>query len=164
MSQRLHILATYLLTALYGIVGVWGGSLHYLLTEPEARQSGSRYLAATVYYHHHDSAGHWHIHHDHAQPSSSPGIRSTVHSGARDGAHDEPYRVSLTPNRPLHHLHSCVLLTTVSKLKLGHGSYPVRLARPCRSGVVYGELAVTVDFQIDGLSLARGPPIRTIPT
>jgi hypothetical protein len=160
MSRHLHILATYLLTALYGMVGVWGGSLHYLLTEPGASQPGSRHLAATIYYHHHDNAGHWHIHHDQAQPSSSPGTRSTVHSGARD----EPYRVSPTPNRPLHHPHSCALLTTVSKLKLGHGSYPVRLARPCRSGVVYGELAVTVDFQIDGLPLARGPPTRTIPT
>jgi hypothetical protein len=121
-ASRLHRLTTVCLALLYGLVGVSGESLHYLVTDPAAIWSVAPPERTVVYYHTHgpDHHGHFHrhVHHGDHSHTSVPAAR---------GEQEEERHLAFTTEHITHEPHACPLLTLVSTLKLGNVGEPTIL-------------------------------------
>jgi hypothetical protein len=144
-ATRLHRLSAIGLTALYGVVGLTGESLHYLVTDPTVLWSQVRAEETVVYYHSHGPGDHGHFHR-HSKSDCEPP------TGKPDTA------VAFTSQQSIHQSHECPILTVVSTLKLGHASScatPIILdafvTPSCEGGVI---AAFDVPLSLG----ARGPP------
>jgi hypothetical protein len=113
-ATRLHKLTAVTFAVLYGVVGVTGEGLHYLLTDPALLWSGSQSAESVVYYHTHGPDYHGHFH------------RHTHDGHHRHVAHDDDGgrptdEIAITDERLSHEPHACPALVLVSTLKLAHG-------------------------------------------
>jgi hypothetical protein len=152
-ATRLHKLTALCFAVLYGLVGVTGESLHYLLTDPALLWPASQAAHSTAYYHTHgpDYHGHFHRHTHDAHHAH----HAFVDERRAAGSHDE---LSLSDGESTHEPHACPSLALVSTLKIGHSTL-------CAASVLLDSLVtqaydrhdvwtfnVAIDFQ------ARGPP------
>lgn len=117
-AKRLKRLTTVYLAILYGVIGLTGGSLHYLATDWSGFWSGSDAAETVVYYHVHapDNHGHFHrhtvdAHHHHHSHTKLAADRKAVPS-------KEP--AAKSTDGQAHQAHACPLLSLVSTLKLLH--------------------------------------------
>ena len=153
-AKRLQRLTTYYLAVLYGVVGLAGGSLHYLATDWEGFWSGSDSVETVVYYHVHapDHHGHFHRHTIHDHHHSHAKIAADRAKGQSKGP------AAKSSDGSTHKPHDCALLSLVSTLKLLH-------AGGC-SSPIFLDSVVTPTYQAGLLfvpdvvlnSPARGPP------
>jgi hypothetical protein len=153
-AKRLQRLTTYYLAALYGVVGLTGGSLHYLATDWSGFWSRPDAVETVVYFHVHapDHHGHFHRHtineHHHAHATIAADRGEVQSKGPTAESSDSQ----------AHKPHDCALLSLVSTLKLLD-------AGDCSSPIVLDSI-VTVAYQPGLLfvpdvvfdSPARGPP------
>jgi hypothetical protein len=155
-AKRLQRLTTCYLAALYGVVGLTGGSLHYLATDWSGFWSRSDSVATVVFYHVHapDHHGHFHRHtvdahhHHHAAAKIAADHRKREPKGPTAKSSDGE----------AHKPHDCALLSLVSTLKLldaGGRSSPIFLDSICAPTYQAGLLFVP-DVVLN--SPARGPP------
>lgn len=155
-AKRLKRLTTVYLATLYGVVGLTGGSLHYLASNWIDSWSSSDAVETVVYYHVHapDNHGHFHrhtvdAHHHHHSHKELVAERNAVQS-------KEP--TAKSSDDQTHKPHACPLLSLVAKLKLldaGDGSSPIVLDSigtfTCEAGLLH-----VPDVVLN--SPARGPP------
>ena len=156
-ATRLHRPTAILLAVLYGVVGLAGESLHYLLTDPALVWSSMPSGESGGYYHTHapDYHGHFHRHehHAHHEHHSHVAVRNTRQPT------DEP---ALTSDLSTHEPHACPLLAVVSTLKLGHAG--------CCTAATIDDSLITPTFErgtARALAMAlhpsaRGPPGRSL--
>ena len=152
-AKRLHRLATYYLATLYGVVGLAGGSLHYLATDSAGFWSNADAVETVVYFHVHapDHHGHFHRHTVHTHHAATK-------IAADREASPSKHPTATTSDGPSHRQHACPLLSLVSTLKLLH-------AGDCTS-TIFLDSIVTATYQAGFLfapdvvfdSPARGPP------
>ena len=148
-GTRLHRLTTIYLAALYGVIGLTGGSLHYLSSNVTGFWSKSSSVESVVFYHVHgpDFQGHFHR-------FVMPRHDSLATAEARQKVRHAKYDTALA----LHQPHACPILTLVSTLKLGQGgcfATPILLdslvTRTWQSDVICA-------FDVARYSYVRGPP------
>jgi hypothetical protein len=155
-AKRLQRLATLYLAALYGAVGLTGGSLHYLATDWDGFWFRSDSVETVVYFHVHapDHHGHFHRHavdahhHHHAHAKIA----------ADRGAKQPKGPTAESSDGQTHQQHACPLLSLVSTLKLldaGECSSPIVLDSIGTPTYQPGLLYVP-DVVLN--SPARGPP------
>jgi hypothetical protein len=114
-ATRPQSLIAVLLAVLYGLVGLTGESLHYLVTDPAALWASSSSAEPAGYFHTHapDNHGHFHRHAHHGQ-HAHVAIVDVRHAGQAEQS------AAVSPKRTSHKPHACPILTLVSTLKLGH--------------------------------------------
>jgi hypothetical protein len=155
-AKRLQRLTAVCFAVLYGVVGVTGASLHYLLTDPTLLWSSSA-DGSVGYYHTHgpDYHGHFHRHAHHGHHSHDAHV-------AQRSAGQSPDETSLSSEESSHQPHACPLLTLVSTLNLTQ-------AGGCAVLIVHNT-PVARTFECDVIrvvnvahkSFPRGPPSRVI--
>ena len=140
------------LVVLYGVVGISGESLHYLVANPTVLWSSPPAGEVVVYYHTHgpDYHGHFHRHihsADHSHECPQPRA-SRAHERTAEFA----------PEQITHESHACPLLSLVSTLKLGS-------AGDCAAVVNFKALVTPTfertrvsELEVTFSSSARGPP------
>jgi hypothetical protein len=156
MNARLHTLTACLVAAIYGLVGVTGESLHYLVTTPDPGGHAAKSGKAAGYFHFHDPDHHLHFHghhgHFHVHDACDDADPETKSSA------EDRRGVSQSPPVLSHQPHACPLLSVVSTLKLGHAScLPTTLEFDGRESLRRGHDACLA-FDRSLHSLARGPP------
>ena len=136
---------------LYGLVGVTGEGLHYLLTDPLLFRATEHSHASGGYYHTHgpDYHGHFHRHtHD--------GHHSHF---ASDDAGRPTNGTEITDDGSSHEPHGCPVLVLLSTLKLGH-------AGACATDIILDTLISATShcgavhaIDVSLSSYPRGPPV-----
>ena len=101
-TMRMHRLTAIYLVVLYGVVGITGESLHYLVVNPTAIWSSPPSGEVVVYYHTHgpDYHGHFHRHvhtadHSHSAPAARTSRDPRTQCGIRARANNA--RVTRVP-------------------------------------------------------------------
>jgi hypothetical protein len=133
---------------MYGLVGLTGGSLHYLAEDFGNWLRGvTTPPAAHATYHRHGPGGHWHLHrHDGAAHEH----RSTAL---------EPVGNSVCEHVDWHAEHECPLLTVVANMKLGFApAYAICVASAASVEFV-GERVARWTPTLSFSEFARGPPL-----
>jgi hypothetical protein len=152
-SNRLQRLTAIYLVVLYGVVGLTGGSLHYLVADLTDAWSTSDSVEVVTYYHVHapDYHGHFHRHSNHVHHASAEIARNKP-------AHRSQRSAAATPERPIHQPHACPLLSLVSALKLVYasGCTPPIFLDLVGTQPLHADSLVATEVVAD--SLARGPP------
>jgi hypothetical protein len=148
-APLLHRLSAICLAALYGVVGLTGESLHYLVSDPTVLWSSWGAGDTVVFYHRHGPGDHGHFHRHTSTTSERPtGTPNTT--------------AAISSQQSIHQSHECPILTVVSTLKLGHASScatPIILdafVRPSCEGGVFAAFEVRLSLS------ARGPPSGSI--
>jgi hypothetical protein len=132
---------------MYGLVGLTGGSLHYLAEDFGQWLGGRSTGSAThITYHRHGSDNHWHFH-SHAGVDSEESTRDT-----------QSQQCGVRSKVEWHTDHECPLLTVLSNLKMGFAPTFRIFAAPVDSvdAVVEPEANWTRPTDFD--QFARGPP------
>jgi hypothetical protein len=155
-ATGLHKLTAVFFAALYGVVGLTGDSLHYLISDPSVLWSSAKNEESEGYYHVHapDYHGHYHRHTHHGHHSHSV---TTSHHGDRS-----KHAGLVETSRGTHHEHACPLLALVSTLKVGHGGC-------CPASIILDRLVAPIweaefipAFEAALNSCPRGPPASTL--
>ena len=166
MRTRLHSLTSICLAVIYGLAGVTGESLHYLVQDLQAAfQSKSTPIAS---WQHVEGKrrphGFFHIHAPDCQLHYHQGVvADQPQEGALAGSANakpagKPCQESLNSDREFHTQHACPLLTFVSTLKLGSGSATPVDFEPATSHASLCEISSLLISQSASCHLARGPP------
>ena len=150
---RLHRLTTICLAALYGVVGLTGSSLYYLITDVKRDSANSPSDETVVYFHTHGPGqeGHFHRHIVHRHPS---GATTVGHHKSRRASYD----AAIAGQGPRHQPHSCAILTLVSTLKLSHAPFSTNSLILDSLVTPTWESGVVSSFDVVRYSYARGPP------
>lgn len=167
MYVRIHHFAACLLLALYGVVGVTGESLHYLV-QATVRTDSAQVDHQTTYYHHHspDYHGHFH-HHEHGRVHHHRGESVVGHHGEsavkpqrKVAQRNKPIRDGLKQDVDSHSPHACPLLTISSTLKLGNAWALALIIETTSNRGIHRVWPQTILEQIAYSHPARGPPAR----
>ena len=152
-TKRLQRLTTFYLAALYGVVGLTGGSLHYLVTDWASFWSSSDSVETVVYFHVHapDHQGHFHRHTVHVHHHGDAKVASNRDASQSKGP------TAKSPDSTTHQQHACPLLRIVSTLKvLPIGGTAHVSLNVVSTFTIEAELLFTPEFLRD--TYARGPP------
>jgi hypothetical protein len=158
-AHRLRNLATVYLAVLYGVVGLTGESIHYLVTDGWSFWTAPADPYASGYYHVHapDYHGHFHRHADH-QGHSHRGGHSHSHTVTSPSNGKTILGVEVTSSDSNHEPHSCPALGLVSTLKLSQAGGCLAslildsvISAPC-------EVRCIPAFELALRPCPRGPP------
>ena len=153
MRSLLHRLTVCWLAAVYGLVGLTGESLHYLVEDLGTRGSLSP-SASAGYFHCHGPDYHGHFHRSRSQMTASEQSGDPARNAGETGRPDGNFQSQHNGHEP----HACPLLSLLANLKLGHSATATVLAAPAKSSELYCESSTEWQFQATFCNLARGPP------
>ena len=173
--MRLTNFTTYLLIAVYAVVGVTGDSLHYLLpdaglvfvgTDESEEQQGEP--AQTSFAHYHAPDFHWHAHshghsHSHAKPNAAARPSTEVKAElaqakprsrkSKDTEQDAIQAIGL-----IHQDHACPWLSLVAEIELGLERAAACFQLPQLQTDLSVVASTRDDFACFSRALPRGPP------
>ena len=156
-APRLRSLTAIYLAVLYGVVGLTGESLHYLVADVNRLWSNSENDETDGYYHVHgpDYHGHFHRHARHSHHA-----RDTIAAAHKNGRSNTGPSVSV--QGPTHQPHACPILSLVTTLKLLQ-------AFGCTPSITLDSIITRSNeprlMLVRGVvlnSYARGPPERSL--
>jgi hypothetical protein len=151
-------LTSVVLAVAYGVVGLTGESLHYLITDPSALWTDPGAVAATGYFHTHAPDHHRHFHRH-----SHPAHHHHHHVGhARASEVSQPgfdrYADAIAPSDTSHYEHACPVLVLLSTLKLGHADSTATPITLERSFAALGAAQSLPSLHSERAFQARAPP------
>jgi hypothetical protein len=152
-GTRLHRLTTIYLAVVYGVVGLTGESLHYLVSDPTVLWSSWRSGETVVFYHRHGPGDHGHFHRHVHDGDHRHGTYESA--GGADRANQT---AALTTQFSSHQSHDCPILSVVSTLKLGHGGMCKMLIVLDALVTPSSESGVVAALNLPRSLGARGPP------
>lgn len=173
--MRLTNFTTYLLIAVYAVVGVTGDSLHYLLpdagmvfvgTDESEEQHGEP--AQTSFAHYHAPDFHWHAHshgHSHSRAKHDAAARPSTETTAELAQAKSPSRKSKDTQQDsiqaidlIHQDHACPWLSLVAEIELGleRAAACFQLSEPQTDLSVVA--SARDEFAYFSRALPRGPP------
>lgn len=152
MRSLLQRLTVCWLAAVYGLVGLTGESLHYLVEDLGTRGSLSP-AASAGYFHCHGPDYHGHLHRN-SQATDSAQCGASAHNAEEAGRPDGKFR----PQHNGHEPHACPLLAVVATLKLGHSATAAVFIASEKSSEFYCAPFSQWQFHATLCNYARGPP------
>jgi hypothetical protein len=158
-APRLHKLTALYLAVVYGVVGMTGGALHYLVGDWTGVWSSSQTVAAEKPQKPRKSKAVYHVHGPdfipHLHQVEEPDQPEANETARNDDARKRP---RLASPQSVHEPHACPLLSLVQTLKLSQIQNGTTCLGVTLRGSLTCEQEARREFQLVCSPFARGPP------